>query len=591
MSASYLMISVSKILKVKKIIPAAIVIFFSCSSAIQPPLDILATKGEYAAQIVISWKPVTGASGYRIYRSEEESGNFSLIDTTENTFFRDTSALPNKSFYYRISSISYGGFESQPGFAVSGLRKGASTGSWTVMIYLAADNNLQPNAIRDMNEMESGLKKALDAGNTGINTDIKVIVLYDGNYGTMADTRLYRVMPDSDPNVINSQRISSGRMGLSASAPDDELNMGDPATLEGFTDHCKTTFPADNYMLVLWNHGLGVRKAAKGEFAQESSIKAVCQDDNPHDYLYLDEIQSALTNSGFSGENHLNVLGFDACLMGMVEVAYEFRDLADYFIASMSMIGGYGWDYDSIFAKLYGSLNPTGITGADFSDLIVASFKNYIEKNNISADDTISAVRLSHINDLKERIDDLAKNLYNHEPYSHVTGNELYSPIELVRENSRHFYSSSYYSLDWPFYDLYDFCEGIYMSDLSSELNNSSKAVIDTLEKSVIWAYGGNTDYAPAYYGPGNSVQRGLSIFFTRGNKVDSEGNSAHYSRQYWYTSEDTADFPGMEPYGKIDFCESNSNGTVESWRELFEAWYENNLKTGAVTDFTPSSY
>jgi len=103
-------------------------------------------------------------------------------------------------------------------------------------------------------------------------------------------------------------------------------------------------------------------------------------------------------------------------------------------------------------------------------------------------------------------------------------------------------------------------------------------------KSAVIAAYAGSK-YGN-YYGVGSDVKRGLSIFFSRGNLTYN--NLSHYAYQWWYTSEDTNAWrPGEHCYyGYIDFANSDTDGIVETWRELMEAWYD-----PGQSDNTPGKY
>ena len=85
---------------------------------------------------------------------------------------------------------------------------------------------------------------------------------------------------------------------------------------------------------------------------------ALAQIQNLEDaYQLVNDIESSETNAVFSflvtnfaitdytlGAD-LDVVGFDACLMGMIEVAWALKDDADYFVASQASEPGDGWDY------------------------------------------------------------------------------------------------------------------------------------------------------------------------------------------------------------------------------------------------------
>jgi hypothetical protein len=111
-----------------------------------------------------------------------------------------------------------------------------------------------------------------------------------------------------------------------------ELNMGDPATLSFFVKYVMENYPAEKYALVLWDHGHG--------------WLGVCDDWISKDRLTLSEITLAL--EGY----RLNLIGFDACLMSMIEVAYSLQEVANVMVASEEWEPWDGWPYDAILANL-----------------------------------------------------------------------------------------------------------------------------------------------------------------------------------------------------------------------------------------------
>ena len=82
-------------------------------------------------------------------------------------------------------------------------------------------------------------------------------------------------------------------------------SMVDPATLSDFIQYSKAKYPADRYMLVLWDHGGG-------------SLTGYGYDQNfTNDSMTLDEMGTALKNGGCA----FDIVGFDACLMSTLETA------------------------------------------------------------------------------------------------------------------------------------------------------------------------------------------------------------------------------------------------------------------------------
>ena len=126
--------------------------------------------------------------------------------------------------------------------------------AWTILVYLDGDNDLEGNAITDFEEMETGLYLA-QTGDPGVMDKVAVAVQFDrGNEisssfdGVWTTARRYEVLPDYSAGCGSRLVEDLG-----------EVNMGDPATLKDFLEWGKCTFPAEYYVLVLWNHGGGAR--------------------------------------------------------------------------------------------------------------------------------------------------------------------------------------------------------------------------------------------------------------------------------------------------------------------------------------------
>ena len=116
--------------------------------------------------------------------------------------------------------------------------------------------------------------------------------------------------------------------------------MGDASTLTDFINWSTTNHAADNYGLVLWDHGGGLFGIA-------------WDDTNNHDNLSMSEIKTAIDNSeAFSSENKLGLIGFDACLMQSYEIGFELAPIADVMVASQETEPGDGWDYEGFLSSL-----------------------------------------------------------------------------------------------------------------------------------------------------------------------------------------------------------------------------------------------
>ncbi len=266
--------------------------------------------------------------------------------------------------------------------------------SWTFMVYLDGDNDLEGAGIEDFLEMSS----------IGSTEDVNIVVQfdriagYDSSYGDWSGTKRFFIAKGMAPTPANAV------MDLG------EANMGNPATLVNFVNWSKASFPAEKYALILWNHGGGWRARSKAELWRERLekkkekiiFKAVCWDDtNSGDCLYMDEVQRALNSSGGAG-----LIGFDACLMGMVEVAYEIRNYGQVMVGSEETEPWGGWPYNGILGDL--TANPSWTPSQLGSAIVDDYYRAY------GNDQTQSAINLTRMNTLANTISTFALTMTNY---------------------------------------------------------------------------------------------------------------------------------------------------------------------------------
>lgn len=457
-------------------------------------------------------------------------------------------------------------------------------GSWTVMVWLDADNNLESFAMADFNEMEYGLYQA-GLADPEVDGKIKIIVQVDRNPGydnntvytgsSWSDTRRYRVR--SDPDNISewvSERLD-GEMG--------EANMGDAAALKDFIEYCRAEFPAENYALILWNHGGGLMKKSAssdgGPAGADGEVsKNICTDYTDDDQLYTGEITDVLTS-----EQSVDFMGFDACLMGMIEVAYEYRPGvpgrfgADAICFSPAEEQSDGWDYVRILTRLGGAdsdadtadpeddrcYDAANVTACEFAELCA---KEYADAGSTYGNNlqTQTAVDNTKVSAVKASMDAFASAIAQVPGYSAVLETIRGSGASAVTMN---YFNESSQWLTWPYFDLYDFAERVLAADMSAAVNTASGNLMTAIKDFILYSYAGS-----GYTGFAND-QNGLSFFFTDGDGSYSSGTYLEY--QWWYTSLDTNSVSAGKYYGRLDFCEKGPvNGTVENWYELIMDMY-----------------
>ena len=247
------------------------------------------------------------------------------------------------------------------------------TASWTFMTYVNADNNLENFGVEDVIEMAF----------VGSTSQVNVLVQMD-RHADFTNGPLLNI-----PNFTTAKRFYVKQDEVEELAELGEIDSADPAQLTDFIKWSVRNFPARNYLLVLWDHGGGWR--------------GVGLDETNGTFMTIPKAAEALANSGVK----LSILGFDACLMGSVEAAYECSASADFMVGSQELEPGFGWDYVRILEPLTARPN---MGPRELSRLLVDAYiESYEEVDPLVAESlTMSAYDLAQINQLTTRTRALA---------------------------------------------------------------------------------------------------------------------------------------------------------------------------------------
>lgn len=233
---------------------------------------------------------------------------------------------------YETPSISISASDVRPVHAVFSKRK------LTMVIYMAADNNLESDALTDFNELESA----------DLPSDMDILVLldrtpgYDGSDGDWTDTRLFLIKKDpaGKNGTIVSPHLDCPALGLSSAAPS-ELNMADPLVLQKLMDFAQEKFRAENYALVIWGHGNGWRGFSGEAVSASDTYRSVALDETSKNFMPISDFAEVLRNL----EYPVDVIGFDTCFGSTFENAFELADCSSYLVGTQSLEFSQGWDY------------------------------------------------------------------------------------------------------------------------------------------------------------------------------------------------------------------------------------------------------
>lgn len=286
-------------------------------------------------------------------------------------------------------------------------------GKRTIMVYMAADNDLRPFAARNIQQM----------ANIGSNQNITIVVHLDIRIsGNKKITRRYLVEKDQVLHIDPYNPLTQ------------QMDSGNPTTLISFCEWAIKTYVADAYDLILWNHGTGILEPPHGKiinpmdlfvfnpsthlFDLDRSVgfmdildhtdpqyRGVCWDDSTGNYLSNRKMEIALQTicQNYLGGKKFGIIGFDACLMSMIEVSSFIKKYAHVMVSSEEVELGMGWKYDELlFPFLTDKLDTF-----TFARHIVAAYEKTYQ--TITNDYTLSAINLDPIELLERNVDQVAK--------------------------------------------------------------------------------------------------------------------------------------------------------------------------------------
>jgi len=336
---------------------------------------------------------------------------------------------------------------------------------WSLFVYLNGDNNLESDAFDDLQEMTA-------AGST---SDVHIVVLLDTD----------------SANGGRARKLYVTQGGYDELEDMGEIDMGDWETLADFGVWAVENYPARHYGLILWDHGDGW----KGEAATSALTKAFSNDDHgTSDGISIsngDYARALQAISGATGDK-LDFVGFDACLMGMWEVAEATAPYSHSFIASEELIPAWGWNYDEFLVPFVDSPETTA------TELGISIVDTYHDDD--SDNSTLAVTNLDTLPELRVAMSAFADALRS-DP-------SQYNKVETVRASTQDFNYGEYR-------DLWDFANRVAtIGGASPELVAASQALRTQLDISIVYSRAQN-DYPGAH---------GLSVYLpARGSHMDPD--------------------------------------------------------------------
>ncbi len=413
---------------------------------------------------------------------------------------------------------------------------------WTIIYYMALDNDLESFAINDLMEMQA----------VGSSDDVNIIVQFDraagyeSTFGDWTDARRFRIekptgttssgdfmvskdalvqfysalkpedigasQADLDGLVTQLRNASQGDIDtlalqrvvpLAEGAPMiplqqtsleslGEVDSGDPQTLVDFALWTMNQYPADHYGLFISDHGGGWPALAIDEASNNDALTL------PE----IDQALSAITTQ--SGVSKLDFVAFDACLEAQLEVLKTVAPYANYAIASEQTIPGAGWNYVRPLTAL---VNNPDMTPVDFGKEAVDGYVGFYSQLASPAwdDYDLGVLDLSKVDGVLAALDGFSTAVQ-------ANPNPLIGVIGDARNNVQIFANDTPDEADQiSSVDLMHFMELTQQLSPDQAVGTAAQGVIDAIQQMVLYHQQVNQPHA-----------NGLTIFFPRNGNIYS---------------------------------------------------------------------
>ena len=399
-------------------------------------------------------------------------------------------------------------------------------GKWTLMVYMEAGNDLEVFAPRNIRQMQQ----------VGSNENISILVQHNTFEKDQYHSTTYLI--EKGDKKILKQHNSSTHTG--------EKNLVE------FCCDCIEKYPAEHYALVFWNHGTGIiepvcrtslssedlfslqdvpelfEKDNKGFMpfqsnkatSQRPAYKGICFDDESGKFLSEKHVCRALKTICSTALNNkkFDLIGFDACLMSMIEVALALEPYADLMVASQDVERGTGWNYQYVLSPfLSNRMRPS-----DLGKHIVESYHKAYYK---IPDFTLSCVLLEAVQPLVETASKIALLL---QKVLLTTDNKK---LKLAVKISRNKHLCTYF--DEPeFVDLYHFYKNLqehfemvtpcpFVQELVENLTQARRLIEQAVHANTV--------------GSAYPHAKGLSIYFPERTIHSSYRRCCFAARTHWH--------------------------------------------------------
>lgn len=245
----------------------------------------------------------------------------------------------------------------------------------TLIVYMAADNNLSSYVEDNIGKMRFSMTNELSENNN--------LIVYVDKF-------------NAKPCLLNIYNHKADTVAVF-----NEMNSTDSEVFSAVLDSIFELYPAPSYGLIMWSHGSGWLNQNSLSYISSNIFGAQNRDggNNRVNSLYTpsspwirDPYKQVQTRAfGYEQreggtwmeiadlatalpDNRFDYILFDACSMANIEVVYTLRNKSDYFIGSALEIMAYGFPYDEIVEPL---------CNGDYSSVCQLFYEEYNQYNGV----------------------------------------------------------------------------------------------------------------------------------------------------------------------------------------------------------------
>lgn len=459
-----------------------------------------------------------------------------------------------------------------------------ATREWTFMLFMAADNNLESGTSPDINELEK----------YGSNEQLAFVAQIDlnGNFNNESElkwtgTRRFYIERDNNMRKMSSKMVED--LG--------EVDMATPEALTDFVSWARENYPAKRYALILWNHGTGWKEISPNIMEMEMPPVEISEglrtafdnisynisyDDTSYTSMDIPTLRKTLAEVKKILGQPIDLIGFDACLMQMAEVAWAAAPSALFQVACPDQEPERGWPYDLIAGAMH---KKPDMSAEQLGRAVVSSYKkSYSGGSQGNTAVVLSLLNLQLAEPFKKKLDSFCNALR--------TNISDIDKIEKCRDEA----------LKYSYGDYIDLAHFLYLLSKTS-IKASTRSSALALYKMIIGEKKkGGIVTSLAASGEKFANSRGLSIFFPTRQGFKTYMNRykllSFCKETQWFNAMYEIAIPNL-PYLRLEdavLADKNKDGRIAAGEEVtlhlnIRNLGRKSLKEATITVNTSSAY